>query len=96
MVGKIEAAIEARMAGSPSTVAGILIITLGRSTAFHRARACAIDPSVSRARSGDTSMETKPSAPSAASSSPANVVGATPCPPNACATMPMNCAHRSR
>ena len=45
-------AIAAVMAGSPSLVAGILISTLGRSTALHSARAEAMVPSVSLARVG--------------------------------------------
>ena len=49
------------MAGRPSLVAGILISTLGRSTAAHSAWAEAMVPSVSLARSGSTSIETRPS-----------------------------------
>lgn len=55
------------IAGSPSTVAGILMNRLGRSTIHHSARASAIVLSVSLARRGSTSMETRPSTPSVAS-----------------------------
>src|SRR6478752_8920782 len=58
----IPSAIAAVMAGSPSLVAGILISTFERSTADQRARAEAMVPSVSLARSGSTSIETRPSA----------------------------------
>ncbi len=51
------------MAGTPSTVPGILIMQLGRAMAPHSRRASAIVPWVSRASSGDTSIETKPSLP---------------------------------
>ena len=51
----------ARMAGRPSSVAGILISTLGRSTAAQRSSADLTVPSVSWARNGSTSMETRPS-----------------------------------
>ena len=57
-------AMAAVMAGRPSSVAGILISAFGRSTASHsvlgRGDACA---SVSWARSGSTSIETRPSTP---------------------------------
>ena len=49
------------MAPSPSTVAGILIITLGRSTLAQSALASVIVSSVSRAAPGVTSIETRPS-----------------------------------
>ena len=49
------------MAGMPSVVPGILIITLGRFTRFQKSRAAVIDFSVSCARSADTSSDTKPS-----------------------------------
>ena len=52
-----------RMAGTPSGVAGILTSTLGRSMRVCRPRAAAMVPSVSWARAGATSTETKPSAP---------------------------------
>ena len=55
------------IAGRPSSVAGILIRTFGRSTVIQRARACSTDGSVSGARRGSTSMETRPSKPSVAS-----------------------------
>jgi hypothetical protein len=42
------------IAGQPSQVPGILIITLGRSNAFHRRRASATEPSVSWANRGET------------------------------------------
>jgi hypothetical protein len=48
----------ARMAGTPAGVAGTLIITLGRPTAFQSRRASSIVPCVSFARSGATSSET--------------------------------------
>ena len=51
------------IAGSPSTVAGILIMTFGRSTIHHRARASAIVLAVSRASRGSTSSDTRPSCP---------------------------------
>ncbi|CAB4745429.1 unannotated protein [freshwater metagenome] len=43
----IPSAISAVIAGSPSTVAGTLIMTLGRSTICHNSLAAAIVPSVS-------------------------------------------------
>jgi hypothetical protein len=52
-----------RMAGMPSGVAGILMKTLGRAARRLRRRASLSVPSVSRARYGDTSRLTKPSAP---------------------------------
>ena len=51
------------IAGQPSRVPGILIITLGRSTAFQSRRASFTEPSVSRATPGETSSDTNPSAP---------------------------------
>jgi hypothetical protein len=54
-------AIAAVIAGRPSTVAGILISTFGRSTAAHSAFAEAMVASVSLARVGSTSIETRPS-----------------------------------
>ena len=54
------------IAGSPGSVAGILIKVLGRSTVFHRSAASAMVPSVSMASPGLTSMETRPSVPSVA------------------------------
>ncbi len=52
------AAMVALIAGTPAAVPGILIITLGRSTAFHRRAAASIVPWVSLARVGETSSET--------------------------------------
>ena len=52
-----------RMAGIPSSVAGILTSTLGRSMRLCRYRAASMVPAVSWARDGATSTETKPSAP---------------------------------
>ena len=49
------------IAGMPSVVPGILIITLGRFTRFQKSRAPAIDFSVSCAMSADTSSDTNPS-----------------------------------
>ena len=51
------------MAGTPSFVPGILTITLGRSTAVNRKCASSMEPCVSWATPGDTSIETKPSVP---------------------------------
>ena len=51
------------IAGTPSGVPGILIITFGRSTRFQNERTCSSVPSVSCARSGATSSETNPSRP---------------------------------
>jgi hypothetical protein len=55
------------MAGSPSTVAGILMNRFGRSTSHHSARASAMVASVSLASRGSTSRETRPSTPALAS-----------------------------
>ena len=55
------------IAGIPAGVAGILIITLGRPSRCHSSSACAIVASVSCARFGETSTDTKPSAPSSSS-----------------------------
>src|SRR4051812_39220428 len=63
-------AVSSSMAGSPASVAGTLIITLGRSSRPHRSSACAIVPSVSSARSGVHSNDTKPSPPSVSSYAP--------------------------
>jgi hypothetical protein len=49
------------IAGSPSTVAGILMSTLGRSTAAARALASSTVLAVSCASRGSTSMDTRPS-----------------------------------
>src|SRR5690625_4923487 len=57
-------AIAAVIAGSPSGVAGIFTRRLGRSTSCHSSRAWARVPSVSCARYGSTSMDTRPSTPS--------------------------------
>jgi len=51
------------MAGRPSRVAGILMKMFGRSTSAHSSRAWLIVPSVSRARRGSTSIDTRPSTP---------------------------------
>ena len=59
---EIPCAVAAVIAGSPSLVAGILISALRRSTARHSSWADAIVASVSWARSGSTSIETRPSA----------------------------------
>jgi len=63
MLIEIPSAMAARMAGTPSCVAGILTMTFGRSTAFLRRRASASVSSVERARSGETSIDANPSAP---------------------------------
>ena len=55
------------MAGSPAFVAGILMWAFGRSTVFHSCSACSIVASVSCARSGETSIDTRPSTPFVAS-----------------------------
>src|ERR671912_2338877 len=55
------------MAGRPSTVAGILMSTLGRSTAAARVRASSMVPAVSCASRGSTSIDTLPSRPPVAS-----------------------------
>ena len=60
-------AIIASMAGTPSGVAGIFTITLGRASRSWSSRAWVIVPSVSAASAGETSMETNPSAPPVAS-----------------------------
>ncbi len=54
----IPAAIVALIAGTPAAVPGILIITLGRSTAFQSRAAASIVPGVSLASVGETSSET--------------------------------------
>ncbi len=54
------------MAGRPSTVAGILMSALGRSTVAQSSAAWLIVPSVSCARRGSTSIDTRPSSPSLA------------------------------
>ena len=56
-------AVAAVIEGRPSTVAGILIMTFGRSTSHHSAEASAVVFSVSWARRGSTSSETRPSWP---------------------------------
>ena len=58
------AAMASSIAGTPSSVPGILTIRLGRSTRPQKSRACATVVSVSCASAGSTSSETKPSAPS--------------------------------
>jgi hypothetical protein len=55
------AASTAVIAGSPSTVAGILMNRLGRSTSHHSALASATVRAVSCAIRGSTSMDTRPS-----------------------------------
>ena len=55
------AAMVSVIASRPSTVAGILIITLGRSTLAHRCLASSMVPAASCARPGSTSIETRPS-----------------------------------
>ena len=55
------------IAGRPSSVAGILMNTFGRSTIFHSSMACWIVLSVSCASRGSTSIDTRPSTPSEAS-----------------------------
>ncbi len=57
------AAMVALIAGNPSRVAGILISTSSRPTRSWRSRACAMVASVSWARPGSTSIETRPSLP---------------------------------
>ncbi|SKU40250.1 Uncharacterised protein [Mycobacteroides abscessus subsp. abscessus] len=64
---EIPSAITAVIAGRPALVAGILINRFGRSTIFHSSIACRIVLSVSWARRGSTSMETRPSTPPEAS-----------------------------
>ena len=59
-------AIDAVIAGRPGLVAGILISTFGRSTIFHRSAAWAMVASVSMARPGSTSIDTRPSTPAVA------------------------------
>ena len=55
------------IAGKPSSVPGILIMRFGRSTRSQYSRACSIVRWVSKARSGSTSKEMKPSWPSVSS-----------------------------
>ena len=55
------------IAGSPSTVAGILMNRFGRSTAHQSARASAMVAAVFLASLGSTSIDTRPSWPSVAS-----------------------------
>ena len=59
----IPAPITAVIAGRPAFVAGTLIMRFGRSTSAHSSFACAIVPSVSCARRGSTSSDTRPSTP---------------------------------
>ena len=63
----IPSATQAVIAGSPSSVAGILMNRLGRSTIHHSARASAMVFAVSRASRGSTSRDTRPSTPPVAS-----------------------------
>ena len=71
-------AIIASMAGTPSGVAGIFTITLGRARRPWSWRTWATVPSVSAASSGDTSIETNPSAPPAASCAGRRMSAAVP------------------
>ena len=64
---EMPSAITAVIAGRPGSVAGILISRFGRSTIFHSSMACRIVLSVSCARRGSTSMDTRPSTPPEAS-----------------------------
>jgi len=56
-------AIDCSIAGTPAAVAGILTIKFGRLTVLHNRRASRIVACVSLASFGETSMDTKPSAP---------------------------------
>ena len=60
-------AVSSSIAGIPASVAGTLIITLGRASRDHSVVACSIVPAVSLARSGVHSTDTKPSGPPLAS-----------------------------
>ena len=60
-------AMSCSIAGTPSSVPGTLIITLGRSMVVKRRLASATERSVSVARYGGNSSETNPSPPPAAS-----------------------------
>ena len=64
---EIPSAMVCEMAGSPATVAGILIRRLGRSTAAESNRAASAVAAVSCAMRGSTSIETRPSWPPVAS-----------------------------
>ena len=66
------------MAGIPASVAGTLIITLGRASRCQSASACSIVAWVSSARSGVHSNETNPSRPSARVVCRAQQVGGPP------------------
>jgi hypothetical protein len=57
-VDVVPSAINWRIAGMPSGVAGTLIIRLSRPTAAHSRRASASVPAVSAASGGDTSRDT--------------------------------------
>ena len=59
--------IVAVIAGKPALVAGILMSAFSRPTSCHSKPACAMVASVSCARSGETSIETRPSTPLVAS-----------------------------
>ena len=61
------AAMQRAIAGRPSAVPGILIIALGRSSERQSRSASWIVASVSFASVGETSSETRPSAPPLAS-----------------------------
>ena len=63
-------AIMAAIAGRPSLVAGIFTSRFGWLMRPCRSRADAIVPSVSWARAGETSIDTKPSPPSLSSYTP--------------------------
>jgi hypothetical protein len=63
----IPSLIACSMAGTPASVAGILTKTFGRPRRDQSCRARSIDAVVSPASAGSTSIEAKPSRPSAAS-----------------------------
>ncbi len=63
MLMLMPAAMLSSMAGMPSGVAGILIMTFGRPSRAKRRFAAAAVPAVSRARMGETSRLQKPSPP---------------------------------
>ncbi len=69
-------AMQRRIAGTPAAVPGIFTMTFGRSHSVQRRRASRIDPSVSFARCGPTSIETNPSAPFPASKTGRNASAA--------------------
>ena len=73
----IPSAIACSIAGTPSSVPGILTNRFGRSTRFQRSRAWFSVPSVSCASDGSTSSETKPSLPPVDSCTPASTSAAS-------------------